>query len=61
VFESYKAYSGYQLSLLTRAAGAPWDSVWNLGKGNNNIIPNPVIQQHYAGLACDKLRIPVVA
>ena len=61
VFESYKAYSGYQLGLLTRAAGTPWDKVWNHGQGENKPIPNPVIQQYYADLVCDSLRIPVVA
>ena len=61
VYESYKAYSGYQLSLLTQASGSPWDSIWNNGLGKNAVIPDSLIREHYIKIACNKARVPVVA
>ena len=47
VHEKYGSLSGRELSRLTHAVGTPWHQVW-YGKGRNSIIPNFLIQEHYA-------------
>lgn len=50
VFDGYATYTGLQLSELTHQEGSPWDTAW---KGGMDIIPNDLLQMHYAGLAQD--------
>lgn len=50
VFDGYAMYTGIQLSELTHQKGSPWDTAW---KGGMDIIPNDLIQMHYAGLGQD--------
>ena len=50
VFDGYVTYTGIQLSELTHQEGSPWDTAW---KGGMDIIPNDLIQMHYAKLGQD--------
>ncbi len=55
VWNSYKQYSGVQLSAMTHQNGTPWDRIWRESGGDNYsgaIIPNELIEQHYK----DKIR-----
>jgi uncharacterized phage-associated protein len=48
VWESYKKYSGTQLSNITHLPNTPWDGTHNAGL---NIIPNALIKRHYKELS----------
>ena len=50
VYKKYGDLDGIELSRLTHAMGTPWDQVWSQ-KGRNCIIPNDLIQKHYAAKA----------
>ena len=47
VHEKYGPLTGIKLSQLTHAPGTPWHEVWHR-EGKNSIIPNRLIQEHYA-------------
>ena len=50
IWETYKSYSGPQLSTLTHESGSPWDTVWNVDGGKHRldaIIPNQLIRDYY--------------
>lgn len=48
VFDIYGKFTGIELSSLTHAPGTPWSKMWYAGR---EIIPNDLIQEHFAGLA----------
>ena len=50
VYSKYGSLSGIRLSQLTHAPGTPWHSVWR-EFGRNAVIPNELIQEHYAEMA----------
>ena len=50
VYLKYGKLDGILLSRLTHATGTPWHHIWNAG-GHGAIIPDSLIQQHYALLA----------
>ena len=50
VFNGYGHFSGTQLSNMTHAADTPWSRVWTT-QGQNAVIPDDMIAQHYALLA----------
>ena len=50
VSKAYGGFTGVQLSQLTHAVGTPWYRVWS-EKGRNSIIPNGLIEEHFAELA----------
>lgn len=52
VYEGYKNFSGVALSRLTHAIGTPWHKVWH-EHGQNSVIPNKLIQEHFSELAND--------
>ena len=52
VFQVYGDDSGIALSRLTHAPGTPWHITWN-SEGQNSIISNDLIQEHFASLAND--------
>lgn len=52
VIDAYGEFSGIQLSQMTHQPGTPWHKVWHQ-YGQNTIIPNHMIQQHFAGLASE--------
>ena len=47
VYLEYGSLTGIELSKLTHALGTPWYKVWH-ENGRNAIIPNSLIQKHYA-------------
>ena len=47
VWEKYKHLTGISLSRLTHAPGTPWHTIWNM-QGQNSIIPQDLIEEHYA-------------
>ena len=47
VHEKYGPLNGMVLSQLTHAPGTPWYLVWH-GKERNKVIPNELIETHYA-------------
>ena len=47
VFSKYSSLSGIALSRLTHAVGTPWHTIWHM-VGQNSIIPNDLIEEHYA-------------
>ena len=47
VCEKYGRLSGIRLSALTHAPGTPWEQVWK-PQSRNLVIPNELIQRHYA-------------
>ncbi len=49
VIEIYRKYSGPALSRLTHASDTPWSRMWNIS-GWKTIIPNDLIEDHYANL-----------
>lgn len=57
VYLKYGQLDGISLSRLTHAPGTPWDHIWNAG-ANGAVIPNSLIQQHYALLALRHERKP---
>jgi len=46
----YGDLSSWQLSAITHQPGSPWDQVSSMNLGLWSIIPNSLIQEHYAGL-----------
>lgn len=48
VLNAYQDYSAFDLSAITHQAGTPWHVVYAGGHGRGAIIPNALIQQHYA-------------
>ena len=52
VYLKYGSLTGIELSQLTHAPGTPWYKVWH-EEGRNAIIPNLLIQKHYAEKARD--------
>lgn len=50
VYELYGQDSGLALSRLTHADGTPWSITWEQF-GQNSIISNDLIRDHFAGLA----------
>jgi uncharacterized phage-associated protein len=46
VWESYKEYSGWGLSLKTHEAGSPWSQIYREGE-KGLVIPNPLIKGYY--------------
>ena len=53
VVEKYSHLSGISLSSMTHAHGTPWHKVWNMEipasvVGQNPLIPNDLIEEHYA-------------
>lgn len=54
VWDSYKDYTGVQLSTLTHQPGTPWHQVMEFRKRHPNAslwIPNKLIRDHYLKLA----------
>jgi uncharacterized phage-associated protein len=54
IWDTYKTYSGLQLSTLTHQPNTPWDIVWNTENGKSQqhaIIRNSLIKEHYTQLA----------
>ena len=49
VYRAYEDFSGIQLSQITHEPGTPWYKIWH-EYGRNTIIPNSLIEQHYASL-----------
>ena len=47
VFDKYSDVSGVGLSRLTHAPDTPWHIIWHM-RGQNSIIPNDLIEDHYA-------------
>ncbi|CAZ98719.1 Genetic Element Protein A [Zobellia galactanivorans] len=50
IWNTYKSYSGIQLSSLTHLPNTPWDVTWNKNGGslmNGAIIPNSLIKEYY--------------
>ena len=47
VHTKYGGLSGIVLSGLTHAPGTPWHTIWHRN-GKNSVIPNDLIQEHYA-------------
>lgn len=45
---AYASFDSWGLSAITHKPGTPWDQTSN--RGVRSIIPNSLIQQHYAGL-----------
>ena len=50
VFDVYSDFTGIQLSQLTHARGTPWHQTW-YRTGRNSIIPDDLIEKHFAALA----------
>ena len=50
VFDVYLDFTGIQLSQITHARGTPWHQTWHR-TGRNSIIPDPLIEKHFAGIA----------
>ena len=50
VYRAYEDFSGIQLSQITHEPDTPWHKIWNQ-YGRNTIIPNSLIEEHFAGLA----------
>jgi len=48
VEDVYGGFTGIQLSQLTHEKDSPWFQIWHRF-GRNTIIPNPLIQKHFAG------------
>ncbi len=51
VWNSYNHFDAYQLSAMTHQHGTPWSAVWNRSGGGDysgSIIPNSLIEDHYA-------------
>ena len=48
VLNAYQDYSAFDLSAITHQAGTPWHVVYAGGHGRGAIIPNALIQEHYA-------------
>jgi uncharacterized phage-associated protein len=51
VYDAYGHFTGIQLSTLTHASGTPWHKTWDDGKGQNSVISNDLIEDHFASLA----------
>ena len=49
VFSAYGEFTGIELSQMTHAEGTPWHQTWD-GR-RNAVIPNDLIQRHFAELA----------
>ena len=47
VLKAYKDYSAWQLSAITHQPNTPWSKVYDGGRGENAIIPNALIEEHY--------------
>ena len=50
VYRKYGHLSGITLSQLTHASGTPWYQTWHR-QGQNSIIPNDIIREHYVAKA----------
>ena len=50
-FSKYGKLSGPALSRLTHAPGTPWSSTFDRGLGQNEVIPDKAIADHFADLA----------
>lgn len=50
VYKTYSRYSGTQLSNLTHQPGTPWSVTWE-NFGQNSVIRNELIRDHYQQLA----------
>ena len=48
VLRAYQGYSALDLSAITHQPGTPWSIVYADGRGKGAVIPNALIQQHYA-------------
>lgn len=51
VWDAYKQYNGFTLSVMTHRKGTPWTETFLDGRGNGDIIPDALIEQHYTDLA----------
>lgn len=49
----YREFTAIQLSAMTHTSGSPWDITVKQYGLRNAIIPNPLIQKHYASLLAD--------
>ena len=47
VWEAYKSYSGWQLSMISHNKESPWDTVWNEQGERYGVIPDELIQAYY--------------
>ena len=47
VEDAYRRFSAVQLSTMTHQKGSPWH-ITIKKHGQNAVIPNPLIQSHYA-------------
>lgn len=52
VFDQYGKFSGIDLSMMTHARGSPWYEIWHR-EGKNAVIPDPLIEEHFAAAAND--------
>lgn len=50
VYNIYGDWDGIELSTLTHKPGTPWHVIWN-NQSSEKLIPNNIIQQHYAAKA----------
>lgn len=51
VFSAYGKLSGIQLSNLTHLPNTPWSMTWDGGFGQNAVIPDELIADHYTRLS----------
>lgn len=51
VLEVYGDFTGPQLSTLLHKPGSPWEQVWRPRRSRAPVIPDRIIQRHYAELA----------
>ena len=54
IYKDYAKFEAFQLSALTHKEGTPWTKVYDSGKGENYIIPNSMIKEHFLKLANKK-------
>ena len=48
VLRAYRGYSAWDLSAITHQPGTPWHAVYNGGRGEGAIIPDSLLEKHYA-------------
>jgi len=58
VESAYDRFTGSQLSTMTHREGTPWREVYQPNANfNNNVIPDPLIKEHYIGLLNERAGI----
>jgi uncharacterized phage-associated protein len=54
VYRRYGGLNGVQLSALTHQPGTPWSVTWDAGGGQNGVIANDLIAEHYRLLSNER-------